>query len=50
MLGTRIFPYHFQRKNPLLLLADLFWDKDNWQSLCKRCHDRKTAIEDGRWG
>jgi len=23
-----------------------FWDRDNWQSLCKRCHDRKTASED----
>lgn len=21
----------------------LFWDADNWQSLCKQCHDRKTA-------
>ena len=28
----------------------LFWDVDNWQPLCKRCHDRKTATEDGRWG
>lgn len=24
----------------------LFWDRANWQSLCKRCHDRKTASED----
>lgn len=23
----------------------LFWDRDNWQSLCKECHDRKTAKE-----
>jgi 5-methylcytosine-specific restriction protein A len=23
----------------------LFWDKDNWQSLCKSCHDKKTANE-----
>jgi len=23
----------------------LFWDEDNWQSLCKPCHDRKTARE-----
>ena len=23
----------------------LFWDESNWQSLCKRCHDRKTAAE-----
>lgn len=28
----------------------LFWDKNNWQSLCKRCHDRKTATEDGGFG
>jgi 5-methylcytosine-specific restriction protein A len=28
---------------------DLFWDVSNWQSLCKQCHDIKTANE-GRWG
>ena len=28
----------------------LFWDSSNWQPLCKRCHDIKTAKEDGRWG
>ncbi len=27
----------------------LFWDLSNWQSLCKPCHSRKTATEDGRW-
>ena len=28
----------------------LFWDRDNWQSLCKPCHDRKTQLEDrGSW-
>jgi 5-methylcytosine-specific restriction enzyme A len=27
----------------------LFWDEANWQGLCKRCHDAKTARE-GRWG
>jgi 5-methylcytosine-specific restriction protein A len=21
----------------------LFWDMDNWQSLCKSCHDKKTG-------
>ena len=26
---------------------DLFWEQDNWQALCKSCHDRKTAKEDG---
>lgn len=29
---------------------ELFWDEDNLQALCKGCHDRKTAKEDGRWG
>ena len=29
--------------------SDLFWDDRNWQALCKRCHDSKTAQEDGRW-
>jgi hypothetical protein len=23
----------------------LFWDTDNWQGLCKRCHDTKTSRE-----
>jgi 5-methylcytosine-specific restriction protein A len=29
--------------------AILFWDRANWQSMCKPCHDAKTARE-GRWG
>lgn len=28
----------------------LFWDKNNWQALCKPCHDSKTAREDGGLG
>ena len=28
----------------------LFWDHGNWQPLCKPCHDRKTATEDGGFG
>ncbi len=24
----------------------VFWDRDNWQALCKRCHDKKTMGED----
>ena len=28
----------------------LFWDKNNWQPLCKKHHDRKTATEDGGFG
>lgn len=28
----------------------LFWRRSNWQPLCKRCHDIKTATEDGAFG
>ena len=28
----------------------LFWRRSNWQSLCKPCHDSKTAMEDGGFG
>lgn len=28
---------------------DTFWDQKNWAALCKQCHDRKTAQQDGRW-
>lgn len=28
----------------------LMWDGNNHQSLCKSCHDRKTATEDGGFG
>lgn len=28
----------------------LFWDSENWQPLCKECHDIKTASEDGGFG
>lgn len=24
----------------------LFWDRSNWRSLCKPCHDKKTGRED----
>nr|WP_217706321.1 HNH endonuclease [Paenalkalicoccus suaedae] len=30
--------------------AKLFWAEVNWQSLCKSCHDTKTAKEDGGFG
>lgn len=29
---------------------DLFWDLGNHQAMCKRCHDIKTATEDGGFG
>lgn len=28
----------------------LFWDPNNWQSLCHTCHSIKTAKEDGGFG
>lgn len=28
----------------------LFWDRHNWQSMAKECHDKKTAREDGGFG
>jgi len=28
----------------------LFWDRKNWQALCKSCHSKKTAKEDGGFG
>ena len=28
----------------------LFWDRDNWQSMCVPCHNSKTAREDGGFG
>lgn len=28
----------------------LFWDEENWQPLCAKCHNRKTAMEDGGFG
>lgn len=30
--------------------AELFRNTENHQSLCKRCHDRKTRLEDGGFG
>ena len=26
----------------------LFWDRSNWQALCKPCHDQKTGKEDSK--
>lgn len=36
---------------PRIAVAErLFWSRSNWQPLCKTCHDRKTATEDGGFG
>ncbi len=29
---------------------ELFWDDENWQPLCARCHNSKTVREDGAFG
>lgn len=29
---------------------ELFWDPNNHQGLCKSCHSKKTASEDGGFG
>lgn len=29
---------------------ELFWNRRNWQPLCKTCHSRKTASSDGGFG
>ena len=28
---------------PAKKAPELFWDRNNWQGLCKSCHSRKTA-------
>lgn len=30
--------------------TSLFWDKNNWQSMCSTCHNRKTVRSDGGFG
>ena len=30
--------------------SGLMWSMSNWQSLCKSCHDSKTATSDGGFG
>jgi 5-methylcytosine-specific restriction protein A len=29
---------------------ELFWDRENWQTMCAPCHSAKTAAEDGGFG
>lgn len=37
-------------KRPHMGDRALFWDRSNWQTMCKRCHDIKTATKDGGFG
>lgn len=27
---------------------NLFWDKNNWQPLCKQCHDSAKAVQESK--
>ena len=29
---------------------NLFWDKTNWRTVCKKHHDQATALYDGGFG
>jgi len=33
-------------KDPHRSDENLFWDENNWKSLCKLCHDKKRMTED----
>ena len=35
---------------PVSERPDLFWDEGNWQSLCRDCHEAKTARENAARG
>lgn len=48
--GELIRAEHVDHKVPHRGDQKLFWDKTNWQSLCKSCHSSKTASEDGGFG
>ncbi len=41
---------HVDHVEPHLGDVRLFWDRGNWQTLCKSCHSRKTSRSDGGFG
>lgn len=41
---------HIVRHRKDFSRGGLFWNRNNWQSLCDTCHSRKTAGEDGGFG
>ena len=43
--GDRVTDHRVPHKGD----AVLFWDSNNWQTLHIRCHNRKTARENGHW-
>jgi len=48
--GRVVASEHVDHITPVEPTDPWFWDKDNHQALCKSCHSKKTAIEDGGWG
>ena len=45
---TNDVPETFLLNNSDTLYYFYDWDRDNWQALCKSCHDSKTGKEDSR--
>jgi 5-methylcytosine-specific restriction endonuclease McrA len=41
---------HVDHIDPHLRDRWFFWNFENWQSLCARCHGRKTTLRDGGLG
>lgn len=46
LMQSEVTDHHIPHKGDI----KLFWDRSNWRALNKRCHDRKTAREDGGFG
>jgi len=50
ILGRRLKAEVVDHRIPHRGDPKLFWDRNNWQARSKRCHDRKTARENGGFG
>ncbi|MCF5709591.1 HNH endonuclease [Pseudomonas syringae] len=50
MRGSVVVATDVDHVNPHRGDMALFWDRENWQSLCHSCHSAKTASEDGGFG
>ena len=43
--GLIVVAEELDHKKPCHGNVDLFWDQTNWQGLCRKCHEKKTAAE-----